>query len=51
MKQAVVTKETKDILVGKLEKALERKLKPMEEAVVEYVLEQIRLDLVEIVVK
>jgi hypothetical protein len=51
MKQAVVTKETKDILVAKLEKILDRKLKPMEETIAEYVVEQIRLDLVEYGVK
>jgi hypothetical protein len=51
MTQSVVTKETKDILVAKLEGILERKLKPMEETIAEYVVEQIRLGLVEYGVK
>lgn len=47
MKQAEVTKETKDVLVAKLERVLERKLTGMEDTIVEFVLEQVRLNLVE----
>jgi hypothetical protein len=48
MIQAVVTDETKGIIVGKLSGYLERDLTPMEEAVIEYTLTQIRNDLVHI---
>jgi hypothetical protein len=48
MTQSVITDETKGILVAKLERVLERHLTAMEEAMVEYTLTQIRLDLVSI---
>jgi hypothetical protein len=48
MTQSVITDNTKGILVAKLERVLERSLTAMEEAMVEYTLTQIRLDLVSI---
>jgi hypothetical protein len=48
MTQSVITDETKGILVAKLQRVLERNLTAMEEAMVEYTLTQIRLDLVSI---
>ena len=48
MTQSVITDNTKGILVAKLERVLERNLTAMEEAMVEYTLTQIRLDLVSI---
>ena len=48
MKQSVITQDTQPLLVEKLEAILERSLTATESAMVEYVLDQVRLGLVEV---
>jgi hypothetical protein len=48
MNQSVITSNTLDILVGKLEKIVDRELTGVEKAIVDYALIQIQLGLVEV---
>lgn len=48
MKQSEITQDTQPLLVEKLEAILERNLTLVEGAIVEYVLDQVRLGLVEV---
>jgi hypothetical protein len=48
MTQSVIKDETLGVLVAKLSGVLERELTGMEQAIVEYTLTQVRLDLVEL---
>jgi hypothetical protein len=48
MSQSVITEASTKLVVTKLEKQLERFLTPLEEAMVDYVLTQVRLGLVEV---
>ena len=47
MKQSVITQDTHPLLVEKLEAILDRSLTATESAMVEYVLDQVRLGVVE----
>lgn len=48
MAQPVITSETAKVLAEKLEAVLDRKLTGMEDAIVDYVVTQIRFNLVEV---
>jgi hypothetical protein len=48
MTQSVITSDTLGILVGKLEKVVDRELTGVEQAIVDYVLIQVQLGLVEV---
>lgn len=48
MTQSVITEASTKLVVTKLENRLERFLTPLEEAMVDYVLTQVRLGLVEV---
>jgi hypothetical protein len=48
MNQSVITPDTLEVLVGKLEGIVGRELTGVEQAIVDYVLIQIRLGLVEV---